>query len=133
MTLDRGSVWIDLRAATPEAQELLNQSLGTLRSSLEARGLGVERLNVHLSPAPTATPAQTRDDGQQQNGMREDARTSTHHDAGGGASRGNGGEQQDDGSHSPGGAGIESDEIEHERAAMDGFASVLRLSLDAVA
>jgi len=50
--LEGQSVTARFEAATPEARDLLEQSLGALRTALESRGLHVERLHVNL-----ATPA----------------------------------------------------------------------------
>ena len=131
MSLQHGSVTVDLRAATPEAHELLSQSIGTLRSSLEARGLSVERLNVHLAPAPQPQPGSSASgDQQQQPGWREDARTSTGHDAGGGASRG----RDDSNQHqSPGGAEHDAPDPDDSTPFPSAFTSKFRLALDAVA
>jgi len=53
--LDGESVTARFEATTAEARDLLHASLATLRSSLEARGLHVEKLHVQLaSPLPLA-------------------------------------------------------------------------------
>ncbi len=57
MTLDAGTVSVKIDAATPAAQNLLNEHLGMLRASLESRGLQVDRLAVNLAPAPAAPAA----------------------------------------------------------------------------
>jgi flagellar hook-length control protein FliK len=130
MSLDRGMVTVDLRAATPEAHELLSQSLGTLRSSLEARGLNVERLNVHLAPTPQPPSGSGTGGDQQQPSWREDARSGTDHDAGGGASRGRDDSNQ---SRAHGGAEPETDDPEVPVPFAPAFVSTFRLALDAVA
>lgn len=134
MTIDRGSVSVDLTARSAEAHDLLSRSMGTLRSALEARGLGVERMSVHLSTQGPAQPGPTSGD---QTPTRDEQRAGGQHDAGGGASRG-----RDDGRGASGdrsgGAGNDSDADEgvgrgaHGPDAR-GFATRLRLSLDAVA
>lgn len=90
MQLERGSVAVRLEAATAAAHELLDSTLTMLRSSLESKGLSVERLSVHLAPGASAAPApsgaQDQPATQQDGGQR--SQTSTGQDAGGGASRG---------------------------------------------
>jgi flagellar hook-length control protein FliK len=90
MQLERGSVAVRLEAATAAAHELLDSTLTMLRSSLESKGLSVERLSVHLAPGASAAPApsgaQDQQATQQDGGQR--SQTSTGQDAGGGASRG---------------------------------------------
>lgn len=51
MTIARGVVAATLQASTPEARELLGRHIETLRASLEAKGLSVERLSITLAPA----------------------------------------------------------------------------------
>lgn len=51
MTIARGVVAATLQASTPEARELLGRHIETLRASLEAKGLSVERLTITLAPA----------------------------------------------------------------------------------
>ncbi len=134
MTIDRGNVSVDLTARSGEAHDLLSRSMGTLRSALEARGLGVERMSVHLS---TQGPTHSGQPSGEQAPARDEQRTGGQHDAGGGASRG-----RDDGRGTSedrsGGAGTEGDQDDSVgRAARGadarGFATRLRLSLDAVA
>ena len=57
MTLDKSSVSVTLDAATPAAHELLTKNLGSLRQSLEAQGLRVERMGVTLAQANHSTTA----------------------------------------------------------------------------
>ena len=57
MSLDKSSVSVTLDAATPQAHELLTKNLGTLRQSLEAQGLRVERMGVTLAHANHSTTA----------------------------------------------------------------------------
>jgi len=134
MTIDRGSVSVDLTARNAEAHDLLSRSMGTLRSALEARGLGVERMSVHLSTQAPAQPATNSGD---QPPTRDEQRAGGQHDAGGGASRG-----RDDGRGASGdrsgGAGTDSESDDRGgRGAYGpdarGFATRLRLTLDAVA
>ncbi len=51
-----GSLAARFEASTPEARDLLSGSLGSLRATLESRGLTVQNLAVHLTPSP-ALPA----------------------------------------------------------------------------
>lgn len=51
MSIVRGTVAATLQASTPEARELLSRHIETLRASLEAKGLSVERLSITLAPA----------------------------------------------------------------------------------
>ncbi len=81
MTISRGVVTAQFHAATPQAQALLEQSLAMLRSALEANGLTVERLTVHL--IQTTNAQATR-----QEAADEQSQSSRHHsDAGEGRSR----------------------------------------------
>lgn len=57
MSLDKSSVSVTLDAATPQAHELLTKNLGSLRQSLEAQGLRVERIGVTLAHANHSTTA----------------------------------------------------------------------------
>ena len=82
MTIARGVVTAQFHAATPQAHALLEQSLAVLRSALEANGLTVERLTVHLMQ--TTNTQATR-----QEAADEQSQSSRHHsDAGEGRSRG---------------------------------------------
>lgn len=95
MTLARGVVAATLQASTPEARELLTRNIETLRASLEAKGLSVERLSITLAPASqgglsgqhsgTGTGSQHQQPGAQhaQTGER-----GAEHDASGERSRG---------------------------------------------
>lgn len=129
MTIDRGTVSVDLQAASSEARELLSNTLGSLRASLEGKGLSVERLAVQ--PTPTTQHSTPTNASEQQSGGREDPRSSTHHDAGGGASRGRDDTHQHD---RDGGAGAAWNEASaDDQAESAGFDRWFRLSLDAVA
>lgn len=64
MTMDSGRVTLDLEATTQKAHAALTRELPALRTSLESRGLQVERAQVHLAPTPS--PVQTNTDNAQQ-------------------------------------------------------------------
>ena len=82
MTIARGVVTAQFHAATPQAHALLEQSLVVLRSALEANGLTVERLTVHLMQTTNAQATR-------QEAADEQSQSSRHHsDAGEGRSRG---------------------------------------------
>ncbi len=94
MTISRGVVAATLQASTPEARDLLTRNIDTLRSSLEAKGLSVERLSITLAPASqggssgqsfnTNSGPQSQHQPAQGNG----AQHSSDHDAGGERSKG---------------------------------------------
>ena len=94
MTLSRGAA--TLQASTPEARELLSRSIETLRASLEAKGLSVERLSITLAPAShgglsgqhsgTNTGAQQHQQAGAQHSQQGDA--DAEHDASGERSKG---------------------------------------------
>lgn len=93
MTLDRGSVAVRLEATSVAAHDLLESSMAALRSTLEAKGLSVDRLTVQMAPgahaaaaASTPSTAQNQPDAQQQHSSTSGQ--SSHHDAGQGASKG---------------------------------------------
>jgi hypothetical protein len=46
LQMSKGEVAARFEVSTPQARQLLESSLDTLRSALEARGLSVQRLNV---------------------------------------------------------------------------------------
>ncbi len=64
MTLDSGRVDARFETVTPLARRLLNDTLTTLRSALEAQGLTVERLSVdeEARPNESARPEAADDD-----------------------------------------------------------------------
>lgn len=93
MTMDRGSVAVRIEAGSVAAQDLLESSMAMLRSTLEGKGLSVDRISVHLAPGAAATAAAPAPSGaqnqheaqQQQHGA---AGNSGQHNAGEGASKG---------------------------------------------
>jgi flagellar hook-length control protein FliK len=83
MHLGRGVVSADFHAATAPARALLEKHLSVLRSALEAQGLTVERLSVHVTTSGTnAAGAEAQDQG--------GAGAETDRDAAGEESRGRG-------------------------------------------
>lgn len=136
MTIEQGVVQARFEAATPEARDLLNKHMETLRASLEAKGLSVDRLQVHLaSPGHGGPGGQT---GQNGSGAGQDAQRSWSHDATDGRSRG-AFDHRPDGEDRQGGRG----ENRWSRAGAERWdddgpdsgrrASVVRVGLDAVA
>lgn len=86
MSIDAGSVSVTMEAVRPEAQELLNRNLQSLRAVLEARGLTVERMGVQLAPQSQNTD---NSQSQQHHARNDDARSfGDRANAGGGESRG---------------------------------------------
>jgi flagellar hook-length control protein FliK len=116
MTLDRGVVGVSLEASSAAAQDLLEGSLPMLRSTLESKGLSVERLSVHLSPQAAVASGSGGADGasaeskDQNSASQPGSRGSlSDHDAGGGASRGRREGEHGQGSFAGGSGGSESD------------------------
>lgn len=115
MDVQQGVVRVSMDVANAQAHRLLTDSLDTLRASLEARGLSVEKLGVTLTPSGHAAAASlgaganaggsnspgTGDP----NSQRQDANGQfSQHDAGDGRSRSwLGGDQRNQ--ERPGGAG----------------------------
>ncbi|MBL0927868.1 MAG: flagellar hook-length control protein FliK [Phycisphaerales bacterium] len=125
MSLERGVVAVSLRASTEQAQGLLEQNLGWLRSGLESKGLSVEKLTVQVAPPVLPSggqPGGAPGDGQ---AWREESRGGQH-DAGGGRSRGSFDGREGRGG---GGDGAWADDAE---ASGGTFAGSFRLRLDAV-
>ena len=56
MGLQPGKVTAAFEVESEQARQLLDANMTTLRSALEARGLGVESLTVHVSDAGRSTP-----------------------------------------------------------------------------
>jgi flagellar hook-length control protein FliK len=83
MTIARGTVNVQFFAATPQAEAMLERSMGSLRAGLESHGLQVERISVHAQPGGSSNAA-ARDQAGDQNANQ----SRQHHDAGGGESRG---------------------------------------------
>ncbi len=94
MTISRGVVAATLQASTPEARELLTRNIETLRSSLEAKGLSVERLSITLAPASQGGSSgqsfntNSGPQSQHQPAQGSGGQQSSDHDAGGERSRG---------------------------------------------
>ncbi|MDX9910872.1 MAG: flagellar hook-length control protein FliK [Phycisphaerales bacterium] len=93
---ENGGVIARFEASDAKARSLLEQSVGSLRSAMESRGLGVER--IEIGPGPEAGGAGDRG--------ASDAGVSGHAWDGASAGDGHSGEQRDAG-HSRGGAGAE--------------------------
>lgn len=144
MQLDQGSVAVRIDATTEAAHRLLSDQLSLLRSSLESKGLNVERINVHLAPQQGATlsaAASTLAGGGQQttsgdhqpwNGDPRGGGVGQDADAAGSESRGRG--ERDPRDESAGdGSAEDATDLEHRRAQRrEGFDGLFRLSLSAV-
>jgi flagellar hook-length control protein FliK len=133
MKIDAGAVSVRIEAATPAAQGLLSDHLGVLRASLEARGLAVDRLAVHLAPAQAANsgPASGNQGGSAEPGPGG-AWNGAEHDAGGSPSRGRSDEHAAHGRAAP----ANPDDTPDRGAApadRSAFGQRLRLRLSAVA
>jgi flagellar hook-length control protein FliK len=94
MAIDGTTVNVRIEAGTSQAQDLLKQNLTSLRTALEARGLVVDRLGVHVSAHASNAPLQTESQTDPGTQRQDDAR----HDASDGRSRGSsdGREQPED-------------------------------------
>ncbi len=124
MDLQPGQVTADFEVGSDQARQLLTDHMTSLRSALEARGLSVDKLTVHVSDRPTPEALANR----AEHGNNGGAGT---HD--GGASSGRGGQ-----------SGVEHPQITLARSASEtvpgegadvhmGGAQTVRLVLDAVA
>lgn len=94
LTRGEGGVTARFEASTPEAQRLLTSSLAELKAALEARGLGVERLEVRLAD-PHSAEAERRP-GSEPGGDRPRDGSGAGHDGAGmeeKGSRGSGGDR----------------------------------------
>lgn len=142
MDVKQGIVNVNLEVGTAEAHRLLTQSLDTLRTALESRGLAVDKLGVQITPnhAPANTGGTTLGQSQAgtpdtQNRTQDAAGSFMQHDAGDGRSRSwLGGDQRDSNRH--GGAGPHTDGITDSEAETSGFGGVwqrLRLGVNATA
>ena len=100
MTVLDGTVRAEMTASTSAARLLIERSIDILRSSLESRGLRVDRLSVQ-GPGSGTEAASLRSEAQQQGGQsngsggaRDDQADDGRRDAAGRESRGRGGEQR---------------------------------------
>ncbi len=118
-------VGVRVQASTAQAHELLSQQVTMLKSSLEAKGLTVDRLQVHIAPEAARAEAQqhpqgnAQDQGRSGRGQESDEQS---HDASDGESRG----RHDGGSES-------GDRHEDEGEARSDFAQRVRVAVDAQA
>lgn len=138
MTLNRGVVGVTLEASSVAAQDLLESSLPMLRSTLESKGLSVERLSVHLSPQAALASASGGADGasteskdQNSNSPQPGSRgAAADHDAGGGASRGRRDGEHREGSFAGGSGGVA---VDAGGAQDESPLTKFRLALNAIA
>lgn len=98
MDIERGVVTARFDASTAQARDLLTKNMEMLRTSLEARGLSVDKLQVTLASPGSGQGGQAG----QQHASGEQGRAH-HHDAGDGQSRGAFDRRQDADSHRDGG------------------------------
>lgn len=149
MDVQQGVVNVSLDVANSQAHRLLSESIDTLRASLEAKGLAVEKLGVNLTPGGSGSVSSMHGAGSAQNGTggngssgtgdqhgsRQDAggQGYANHDAGDGRSRSwLGGDQQRNGQERPGGAGPR-DHDRTQNAGAEGFGDLwrrLRIGVD---
>jgi len=128
LELGQGRVAVDLHASTDLAQDALAKNIATLRSSLESKGLTVDRLAVHLTPATTSS-GQTNSEQNAGDQTREDAQHD--HESSGDQSRG-----ERDPSHEQNGSQQRFDDRFTEAFGLDADdprAQTLRLRLSAIA
>lgn len=97
MELTGGVVRATIEVTNPEARDLLGSKLDALRSSLEAKGLGVEKLQVQLTSAGHGSAA--NHDSSSGEGRGHGSRSSP--DAGEGKTRGDTGGGRDGREHEP--------------------------------
>jgi flagellar hook-length control protein FliK len=129
LEMSQGRVNAALHASTERAQEAMVKSITMLRSSLESKGLTVERLTVQLAPTQTNTNTQTGGDQTSQDGSRN--QSNADRDASDGQSRGRDGQRH--GGH--GRNGFAFDERFEEAFGLepdDPRAQTLRLRLSAI-
>lgn len=147
MDLQPGVVTVNLEVVSPEAHRLLSQSIESLRASLEAKGLAVEKLGVSLAPPSlqgglgTQPHAGGGGAGWNQGGTPEQPRWQdadarfANHDAGDGRSRSwLGGDQRND--NGSGGAGRHAHQGDPQSLGETDFADLwsrLRPGVDATA
>jgi len=136
MHLEQGVVSVRIETANAAAQRLLTDNLTMLRTSLESKGLSIERLSVHLSPnalgAGTAPSAGSSSGHEAGHGGPQSQMGGQNHNAAGQGSRGNGGDAEHQGTAGETGLSAESG-TEEEAAMAAKFGSKLRLRLHAVA
>ncbi|MFZ4576701.1 MAG: flagellar hook-length control protein FliK [Phycisphaerales bacterium] len=149
MDVQQGVVNVSMDVSNPQAHRLLMESIDTLRSSLEARGLAVEKIGVNLTPgslgssgiggAGSVSHAGSGNFGNgssgtgDQNAQRQDANGQgfANHDAGDGRSRSWLGGDQREHQRSPGGAAAHaSDRTDAEVEDFGGLWQRLRLGVD---
>lgn len=149
MDVQHGVVNVSMDVANPRAHRLLMESIDTLRTSLEARGLAVEKIGVNLTPgslgpsgiggAGTASHTGNGNPGGgssgtgDQNAQRQDANGQgfADHDAGDGRSRSwLGGDQREEHRRPGGAAAHASDRTDAESESFGGLWQRLRLGVD---
>jgi flagellar hook-length control protein FliK len=136
LEMEAGKVAAQFRVETVQARQLLDESLGSLRSALEARGLEVQSLSVHVAerttPAPEARgqPEHSWNQGTGGHGSPQDG--AQQNTGGGGAAHHHGAGQRRLGRTHSGPAGMPPGPFERPQGTGP-VAAVLHLRLDAIA
>ncbi len=125
MSMQGGRVSLQFDVGNIAAYEAIRGQLGELKHSLEQRGMTVERIETHVSPA-LARSNQSENQSNQRGSDQSGQQAQDRHDAADGQSRG----RADGEERRSAGAGWDS--AEHEGGDVD-FEQSLRLGLDAVA
>lgn len=130
MLMEQGAVSVRLEASNPTAHRLLNDNIAMLRTTLESKGMNVERLAVQLGqPAPQPGAAHSPSS---QNSADHNAgdRAAGHRDAADGESRG----RSDRGTRHHGSEHDETnwESADHLPTAQEHRASLFRLAFQAV-
>ncbi len=132
MTMQEGRVNVQLSAANEQAHRLLNENLAMLRTTLESKGLKVDRLSVQVSTSSAQSQSASPAPNAQQNA--DSSQQDANHDAGQGQSRGRSDHNNDasSGGDRPDDPTLGIDQTSSDRGGAS-FAQRLELSLDAVA
>jgi flagellar hook-length control protein FliK len=138
LEMEAGKVAAQFRVETAQARQLLDETLGSLRTALEARGLEVQSLSVHVAertnPAPEARgqPEHSWDQGA---GGRWSTVKGSQQNAGGGggAAHQHGARQRHGWSNAPGPAGTPPGPLDPVAGTLGASGGAGLLRLDAVA
>jgi flagellar hook-length control protein FliK len=125
MSMQGGRVSLQFDVGNIAAYEAIKGQLGELKHSLEQRGMTVERVETHVSPA-LARSQQAENQSNQRSGEQPGQNEQQRQDAADGQSRG----RADGGDRESHGSGWESPDAESQEI---DFEQSLRLGLDAVA
>jgi flagellar hook-length control protein FliK len=137
LEMEAGKVAAQFRVETAQARQLLDETIGSLRTALEARGLEVQSLSVHVaertSPAPEARgqPEHSWDQGAGGRGSPEQG--GQQNAGGGGGAAHQHGARQRHGAYASGPAGTPPGPLEPIARALGASGGGGLLRLDAVA